>query len=255
MNDATGTFHGALHPAQTGPQPLITWHRPAGPPNGMGMIIFPGGGYRALAPHEGPAYAEFYCAQGFTCFVVTYRLGSAGHRHPAMLEDAAAAVATVRQRAPEFGVRPDALAAIGSSAGGHLVALLSTQYLHYAWAAASRPDAALLCYPVISMRVHAIPVCRAALIGETPPDGLVDSVSCERHVHPAMPPCFIWHTRDDQIVPVQHSVMFAGALCAQGVPYELHVYQSGRHGLGLQAPYGWAGESVRWLHAVLAPRA
>lgn len=251
MIEPSMSFQASLAGGTTAPQPLIDVYEPTVARNGRGMIIFPGGGYRILCDYEGAGYAEFYCAHGYTSFVVSYRLGTEGHRHPAMVEDAAAAVSTVRARAEEFGVRADALAAIGSSAGGHLVALLCTQYVQHAWGAGARPDAMILCYPVISMATYALPDCVEALLGDAPTREQIEAVSCELHTHKEMPPAFVWHTGDDQIVPVHHSLMFAQALSACGVPYELHVYAHGRHGLGLQAPYPWAQESLRWLDGIM----
>lgn len=251
MIEPSMSFRASLAGGTTSPEPFIRVFKPSVASNARGMIIFPGGGYRALCDYEGAGYAEFYCAHGYTSFVVTYRLGTDGHRHPAMVEDAAAAVSTVRAHATEFGVRADALAAIGSSAGGHLVALLCTQYVEQGWGAAARPDAMILCYPVISMSTYGLPECVQALLGDAPTYAQINAVSCELHVHKEMPPAFMWHTGDDQIVPVQHSLMFAHALSACGVPYELHIYAHGRHGLALHAPYPWAQESVRWLESVM----
>src|SRR5436190_1969240 len=95
---------------------------------GAAMVIFPGGGYGGLAPHEGKGYADWLVTNGISCFVVKYRLGSGGYRHPAMLQDAARAVRMVRTRAAEWKIDPRRVGVIGSSAGGHLVSTLITHF-------------------------------------------------------------------------------------------------------------------------------
>ncbi len=97
----------------------------------------------------------------------------------------------------------------------------------------SRPDLGVLCYAVITMGPLTHQGSKSSLLGENPPEDLVKLLSNELQVTKDTPPCFIWHTRDDKAVPVQNSINFADALLAQGVPYELHVYQSGPHGQGL----------------------
>jgi acetyl esterase/lipase len=249
MSAAT-VFHGTLPCGTTNPQPRIEVYPARGATTGIGLVVFPGGGYCALAPHEGSAFAEWFQQQGITCFLTEYRLGTQGHRHPAMLEDAAAAISTVRARAGEFGVAPDKIGAIGSSAGGHLLATLMTLGPRYFPTVACRPDFVAMCYPVTTMGEFGHEVCRNALLGDAPVPALCAELSCELHVHAGMPPCFIWHTWDDQAVPVENSLQFAVALRRVGVPVELHVYRSGAHGLGLKTEYPWAQACVQWLRAI-----
>src|SRR5436190_9621046 len=109
--------------------PTLTPYLAATPlATGAAIVIFPGGGYGALAPHEGKAYADWLVTNGISCFVVKYRLGSHGYRHPAMLQDAARAVRMVRTRAAEWKIDPRRVGVIGSSAGGHLVSTLITHF-------------------------------------------------------------------------------------------------------------------------------
>ena len=116
-------IHGTLPGATTDPQPAIQVYPPDPPAaNSRALVIFPGGGYGHLAEHEGKGYADWYSKHGYTCFVVTYRLGTQGFHHPCMLEDAAAAVNAVREKASEFGICPEQIGVMGSSAGGHLAA-------------------------------------------------------------------------------------------------------------------------------------
>ncbi len=246
-------MRAALPGSATGAAPAMELFAPAaGAANGRALVVFPGGAYHHLAPHEGRGYAEWYCRHGYTCFVVSYRLGSAGHRHPAMLEDAAAAVHTVRARAAEFGVDRRAVGVIGSSAGGHLAASLMVHHARFAPAADCRPDFGILCYPVISFTDPCTHIgSRDALLGPGAPPDLQRELSCELQVGPATPPCFLWHTATDTAVPARNSLLFAEALIRAGVPCELHVYPTGRHGLGLDTEHPWAEASLRFIDAVL----
>jgi acetyl esterase/lipase len=209
----------------------------SGRPAGLGLLFFPVGGYGGLAAHEGEGYARFLAEAGIAAFVVKYRLGSAGNRHPAMLEDALSAVAVVRSRASEFGVDPGKIGVMGSSAGGHLTAHTLVGWPHYASGVSLRPDFGILCYPVIlSDGPYAHKGSMRNLAGEAISAGLLEALSCERHVTAQTPPCFLWHTGEDAAVPLENSLAFATALRAHQVPFELHVYNKGRHGLGLGRP-------------------
>jgi acetyl esterase/lipase len=215
---------------------------------GVGVVVFPGGGYGSLAAHEGEGYARFLAAAGHAAFVVKYRLGSAGHRHPAMLEDALAAVAAVRARASEFGVDPAKIGVMGSSAGGHLAAHALVGWPQYTGDVSLRPDFGILCYPVIlSDGPYAHKGSMRNLAGEDAPPELLTTLSCDRHVNKDTPPCFLWHTGEDAAVPLENSLAFATALRQKKVPFELHVYNKGRHGLGLGAPFDWGRDCLRWI--------
>lgn len=228
--------------------PAIECWAPRGPGLGIGIVIMPGGGYCMLAEHEGRGYAEHFGKLGIACFVVTYRLGSQGFRHPAMLEDALAAMGTVRARAGEFGIKPDRIGIMGSSAGGHLAAHTLVAYDRYPSAVSLRPDFGILCYPVIALRgPHCHSGSMEALLGRNPSQELLDEVDCVKHVTARTPPCFLWHTVEDDSVPVENSMMFASALRSNGVAFELHVYAKGSHGLGLGTPFKWADDCFRWL--------
>ena len=243
---------GELPDATTDPAPAITCYLPpVAERNGIGLIILPGGGYRALADHEGKGYADYFVQAGISCFVVTYRLGSDRYRHPAMLEDALAAVHTVRGRAAEWGLDPNRIGLMGSSAGGHLTAHALVAHNRYTNDDALRPDFGILCYPVITMRgdfVHE--GCRTNLLGENPHTALIDEVAVDELVTAATPPCFLWHTVEDSSVPVENSMIFAGQLRNHGVPFELHIYPKGRHGLGLNTELAWGMACLRWIGEV-----
>jgi acetyl esterase/lipase len=226
------------------------------------MVICPGGGYGALAQHEGEDYALWLNQHGIAGFVLKYRLGSAGYRHPVMLQDAARAVRLVRARAVEWGIDPGRIGIMGSSAGGHLASTLLTHYdAGQADAAdpvdreSSRPDLGILCYAVITMGEHTHEGSKRNLLGADPAMELIVELSAERQVTSDTPPCFIWHTWEDQAVKVENALDFAVALRRRGVRFDLHIYEEGRHGIGLsdQAPFlnphPWARDCVYWLKA------
>lgn len=258
-----GAAPGALG---DGPQHIPTLTPYAADPakkNGATMLIFPGGGYGSLAEHEGPGYADFFTKQGITCYVLKYRLGSNGYRHPVMLNDAARALRMVRSFAKRDGLDPNRIGVIGSSAGGHLASTLVT---HFDPARphgptldgadpidreSSRPDLAILCYPVISLGEFAHAGSRKNLLGANPSPELVRALSNEFQVTKETPPTFIWHTVADQTVPVENALLFASALRQARVPFSLHIYELGAHGLGFgragrEAP-PWADQLMHWF--------
>jgi acetyl esterase/lipase len=226
---------------------------------GASMLVLPGGGYSHLAAHEGAGYAEWLRDQGVACYVLKYRLGSAGYRHPRMLEDAARGLRMVRAFARRDGLDPARVGVIGSSAGGHLAATLLTHFDVGRNDAgdpfereSSRPDLGILCYPVISFGEFRHDGSRRQLLGENPSPELIHELSNELQVRPDTPPCFIWHTWEDKTVPVENALLFGAALRKAGVPFDLHIYEKGRHGLGLGRPEGeappWAADCLYWLN-------
>jgi acetyl esterase/lipase len=244
--------------------PTLTPYLPsAETATGAAVVICPGGGYGGLASHEGADYALYLSRRGVTAFVLKYRLGSHGYRHPVMLGDAARAVRWVRSRASELKLDPRKIGIMGSSAGGHLASTLLTHYdLGDAGATdpvdriSSRPDIGILCYPVITMESHGHTGSRENLLGKFPTADLINLLSNEKQVSPGTPPTFLWHTVEDQAVPVRNSLEFAAALSRNGVPFDLHIYQHGRHGIGLASKppefdnaHPWANDLVFWLKA------
>ncbi|MBM3855635.1 MAG: alpha/beta hydrolase [Verrucomicrobia bacterium] len=225
---------------------------------GASILILPGGGYGSLAEHEGTGYAEFFAAQGLTAYVLKYRLGSNGYRHPVMLNDAARALRLLRAFARRDHLDLGKIGIIGSSAGGHLASTLLTHFdAGHANASdpiereSSRPDFGILCYPVITFGEFAHAGSRRNLLGDNPPADLVASLSNELQVTRTTPPCFIWHTVEDKGVPVENALLFASALRRAGVPFSLHVYEKGAHGLGLGRPDRpappWAPQLLHWF--------
>ena len=227
---------------------------------GAAMVICPGGAYAHLAPHEGNDYARWLNQHGVTCFVLQYRLGSHGYHHPAMLNDAARAVRWVRAHAADFQVDKHRVGIMGSSAGGHLAATLLTHFDAGQPGApdaldreSSRPDLGVLCYAVISMGEFTHAASRVNLLGANPSPELVHSLSNELQVTTNTPPCFLWTTVEEKTVPMENTMLFADALRKNHVPFSLHVYEKGNHGMGLQDkapfahPHPWAADCLFWL--------
>jgi acetyl esterase/lipase len=225
------------------------------------MVILPGGGYGGLAGHEGRDYALFLNREGVHGFVVKYRLGSQGYRHPSMLQDAARAVRWVRAHASEWGVDPDRIGIMGSSAGGHLASTLLThhdegdaQSSDPVERVSSRPNLGVLCYAVISMGPFSHAGSRRNLLGDNPSAELIEDLSNENRVDSTTPPTFIWSLRDDAAVPIENSMAFATACRRHKVPFELHLYDGAPHGIGLGAkpptfenPHPWTADLLVWL--------
>ena len=204
----------------------------------VAVVIFPGGAYFSLAEHEGEGYARLLNTFGITAFVVNYRLYPNVY-FPAQLEDARRAMRFVRAKSEEFGIAKNKVLAMGSSAGGHLTALLSTyvkqldegkdvmgkeDYL---------PNGQILCYPVISSdETISHRGSFERLLGK-------EYASCKEEISPELlvnektPPAFIWHTAEDEGVSVMNSYRYAQALQNYKVPYELHIFPFGLHGRGI----------------------
>ncbi|HEX8503671.1 MAG TPA: alpha/beta hydrolase [Pyrinomonadaceae bacterium] len=206
---------------------------------GAAVVVCPGGGYGHLAEHEGRPVAEWLNTVGVTAFVLKYRLGPR-YKHPAMLQDAARAVRTVRARAGEWGLDPARVGILGFSAGGHLASTAGTHFDAGKPDAAdpvervsSRPDVMILVYPVITMREKTHAGSRKNLLGESPTPELVALLSNEEQVTKETPPAFLVHTMTDTAVPVENTLAFVSALRRAGVPFELHLYERGPHGFGL----------------------
>lgn len=238
------------------PDSQIAWHPAEGTGPRACVVVCPGGGYSVLAPHEGEPIALWLNSLGISACVLTYRI--APHRHPAPLLDAQRAIRLVRHRAAEWDIDPQRVGILGFSAGGHLTATAATQFDGGDARAADpverqscRPDLAVLAYPVISFTQFYHGRSMENLLGPNPDAGLRGSLSAERRVTPDTAPSFIWFTAEDEAVDVRNGMLFASALREHGVPFELHVYERGRHGLGLAEgdayASGWTGSCAVWL--------
>lgn len=226
--------------------PSITVYHPE-KPNGMAVIMCPGGGYARLAMnHEGHDMASWFTTQGITYIVLKYRMPNGHYEVP--LSDAEQAIRMVRAKAKEWGINPQRVGIMGASAGGHLAASLATLYS----SEETRPDFQILFYPVISMLqgvTHA--GSRENLIGKTPATELEQKYSLERQVSPRSPQAFVMLSADDGAVPPINGIGYFLALREQKVPATLHVYPTGGHGWGFRDNFTykrqWTGELEKWL--------
>lgn len=222
------------------------------------IVVCPGGGYGGLAAHEAEPIAKWLNTLGVTGVVLKYRLGPRYH-HPVPLTDAQRAIRSVRARAAEWNIDPKRVGILGFSAGGHLAATASTQFDQGDANAAdpidrlsSRPDVSVLVYPVITFTdPHTHAGSRRNLLGDNPSQEFIDAMSAEKRVTKDTPPAFIFHTADDQAVPVENAILYASALRRHGVPFEIHIYEKGRHGVGLAENdpvlRTWPGRCADWL--------
>jgi acetyl esterase/lipase len=236
--------HGAPGSPPTKPQdePVLYMKRPAENPTTTAVIVIAGGGYgHVMMSYEGLDVADWLNSFGVTAFVLKYRMHATGHMYPVPIMDGQRAIRLVRERSAEWKIDPAKIGVLGFSAGGHLASTLGT---HFDQGdpqsddpidrASSRPDFLILCYPVISFEAPATHRgSRENLIGESPDPKLVHSLSNETQVTQRTPPTFIFQTSEDKGVPAENSVAFYLALHKAGVPAEMHIFQSGRHGVGL----------------------
>ncbi|MDF2926694.1 MAG: esterase [Paenibacillaceae bacterium] len=225
--------------------------------NRPAIIICPGGGYVARVALESEPIAEWLNSIGVSAFILRYRV--APYAYPCALLDAQRAIRTLRHEADQFGIDPARVGIIGFSAGGHLASAAGTHYDRGRPDAedpverqSCRPDLMILSYPVITMRApygHA--GSRLRLLGPEPDEAMTALMSSEEQVTADTPPAFVWHTLEDATVAVENSMMFAAALRKSNVPFDLHLYPTGKHGLGTAAstPHvsGWTAACASWL--------
>ncbi|HEX3384283.1 MAG TPA: alpha/beta hydrolase [Mucilaginibacter sp.] len=239
--------------------PAITPYFPEkGKATGTAILIFPGGSYAGLASnHEGRAVAQEFNKIGVTAFVVKYRLPSdliMVDKSIGPLQDAQRAIQLVREHASEWGIDPHKVGIIGFSAGGHLASTLDTHYqkalIDNPKNISLRPDFAMLIYPVISFGPEAHVGSRENLIGKNPSQQLLDLYSNEKQITSDTPPTFLVHAGDDDVVPVQNSILFYEGLVQHHVKAELRTFQAGGHGFGLinpKSPEHWFDWAASWL--------
>ncbi|WP_338447109.1 alpha/beta hydrolase [Pelagerythrobacter marensis] len=218
-------------------------------PNGGAVLLIPGGGYRhVVVDKEGYEMARWLSARGFTAFVLFYRLPYDGWAAgpDVCLSDAQRAMRIIRQRHRDFALDPERVAAMGFSAGGHLCADLATRFAQRTYdpvdeadRLGARPVCAAPVYPVMAMQApHAHPGSRERLLGPSPSAALEAAHSPHRNVPRDAPPFFILHAEDDDVVPVENSLLLRAALKAQGVAVETHLFRHGGHGFGLRKATG-----------------
>ena len=244
--------------------PTLTIFEPQhGNGNGSAVVVFPGGGYQGLASNlEGRQIADWFTARGFRAFILRYRLSSHGYLLPVPLLDARRAIQTVRARARDYQIDPNRIVVIGFSAGGHLAALAGTQFVPGNPSAedaiesvSSRPDYLVLGYPwigALSSDTSHLSYCKLYNVMDRCEE-LRKAYSPDLFVTKETPPTFLYHTFDDQTVPVEQSLRFYEALVKAGVPSELHIFAKGTHGSGLgrgdAALDQWPSLLETWLRA------
>ncbi len=214
------------------------------------VVVCPGGGYMMKANHEGYQIANMLNAAGISAFVLDYRVNP--YHHPIPLTDAQRAIRLVRS----FGY--EKVGILGFSAGGHLAASAGTIYDagnlngDAIDKLSCRPDAVVPCYAVISLCAYRHQGSLSNLLGENPSYQLLRSLSAEQNITVDTPPMFLWHTANDGAVPVENSLMLASSLAKQGIPFELHIYPDGPHGLGLAGGNpivgSWSGLVQKWFN-------
>lgn len=245
--------------------PTITAYLPK-KPNGVALLVTPGGSYqRVVLDKEGSDLAPIFNANGYTLFVMTYRMPADGHAEgaDAPLVDAQRAIRTLRADAQKWKIDPQRIGVLGFSAGGHVAASLATRYDEAAYPAtdsidklSARPNFLALMYPVITMDKNiAHPGSRNALIGDHPTPEQIKKYSPEQNVTQQTPPTFIVHAVDDPSVPVDNSLVMFSALRAQHVPVEMHLFEHGKHGFGIRGAVGlpaasWPELLMNWMEAL-----
>ncbi len=234
------------------------------------VIVCPGGGYQFLSDREAEPVALQYFAAGFNVFILRYAVGAYAVGYAPLIQSALA-VRYVRENAERFLIDPDYVFIAGFSAGGHLAASCGTLWNIEpvrtalgadAPAGIGKPTGTVLCYPVLIAGVHSHAGSINTLCGKDNPTAEErDRFSLEKHVDATTAPAFIWHTYDDGCVPVENSLLYALALREHGIPFEMHIYPHGPHGLALcneetwvgnpalvsPAAANWMRDSIRWI--------
>lgn len=238
---------------------VIVYLPRAGKANGAAIVICPGGGYGGLAMnHEGHQIAQWLNKNGVTGIILKYR-HAPKYRHPIPLQDAQRAIRFTRSQAKEWQIDPSRVGILGFSAGGHLASTAGTHFDAGDKDASdpidrltSRPDFMVLLYPVITLSApFAHGGSRDNLLGKNADPKLLDSLCNEKQVTKETPPTFLVHTTEDTGVPPENSVTFYMALNRSKVPAEMHIYEKGRHGLGLgpaDLPFSsWPDRCMAWM--------
>ncbi len=231
--------------------PSPEWKRPA-------VLVVPGGAYRGVSKREGEPIASYFLSKGFQTFIFTYRTCTDGAHYPEQLVELASAVDHIKKNAAEYRVNPDEIFVVGFSAGGHLTADLAVEYATIEEKAGRkldcRPKAVGLSYPVISSKCGHTESYENLLFGytEEAKAELLKTLDLNESVMDATPPAFIWTTAEDNCVPSENSLVFALALAKHKIPYELHVYPHGYHGLSscsceINAPAEFLRKNSVWL--------
>lgn len=220
------------------------------------MIVCPGGAYMRRAAHEGEPVAMWLNEIGISAIVLNYRV--APFQHPAPLNDAQRAIRMTRHHSKEWNIDPNRVGILGFSAGGHVASSAGTHYEKENRTAqdeidrySCRPDLMVLCYPVITMEKYTHETSKLTLLSDQPDQSIIERMSNEKQITSDTPPTFLWHTADDASVSVENSLQFASSLSKYNIPYALHIFESGKHGLGLAEENleakNWTAICETWL--------
>lgn len=199
------------------------------------MLICPGGGYGMCSERESEVVGVHFLPEGYNVFVLTYSV--APNRFPTQIREVAAAMELIYQNAESWHCDTEKIAVMGFSAGGHLAAHYSTMFdckeVREVFPESKAVNASVLCYPVINANERTAHMGSFLnLLGHQPEtQAEEDYFSCDKHVRATTPPTFLWHTAEDKTVPVKNSILYANALAENGVPFELHIFPFGGHGL------------------------
>jgi len=227
---------------------------------GAAVIIYPGGGYWIVAAgHEGYDVAKQFTEIGVAAFVLKYRIPDTAtmlNKETGPLQDAQRAIQVVRENAKEWGVDKNKVGIMGFSAGGHLASTAGTHFKQSYIANPKninlRPDFMILCYPVISFTDSIGHIgSRDQLLGKTPTAEKIKEYSNELQITKETPPTFLMHAKDDDVVNVKNTLMFAKALSKNKVNNEVYLYDKGGHGFGMNNPTSsvkWMDKVERWMN-------
>lgn len=214
------------------------------------MLVVPGGGYCMVVPSEAEIVAKTFYEKGMNTFVLSYTTDITFsvplNKQP--LKDISRAVRLIRSKSEEFNIDPDRLVVCGFSAGGHVCGTLCVHYDDVVEEDAelarfsNRPDAAILSYPVITSGEKGHESSIEALVGKDASQEKRDYFSIEKNVSENTPPCFIWQTVTDDLVPIDNSYLMALALAGKKVPHTLHAFPYGPHGLSVSSKAFYLGE-------------
>ena len=230
-----------------------------------GMILCPGGGYGGLSEREAEPVAKLYFVAGYHTFILRYSVMEEAKDFKPLMQ-LASTIAYIRKKAEAWGIAENQLAVCGFSAGGHLAASMGVlfntpEFLEvYKTEANIRPNAIVLGYPVITSDQYAHKNSIRRVSGSEAGTQKYEWFGLDKHVDENTPPMFLWHTATDEKVPVENSLKMAAALSAAKVPFELHIFPEGLHGMSvcdetvdLKCEYNgrWTEWSVQWLNRVL----
>ena len=214
------------------------------------VVVVPGGGYNHVSAREADPVALQFAVAGYHTAVLTYSVGEGARDHQP-LRQLNAAIGLLRARAGEWNILPEKIAVCGFSAGGHL-ALSSAVLALSDGTPMNRPDAVLLAYPVITAGAYAHRGSFTQLAGSEEP-AAQQPFTLEDKITPRTPPVFVWHTMEDETVPVENTLMLLAALRRAGVPCEAHLFEKGRHGTSICTPEVDAASAHRrhWVELAL----